>query len=100
GISKVLIVCPTSLKYQWKSEIEKFTDSDLCVIEGNIHEREKQYTGNTFYNICTYNVVGRDHKTINQNDFDLIILDEAQRIKNWQTGTAKNVKKLKSTHCI
>ncbi|MCZ2100771.1 MAG: DEAD/DEAH box helicase [Chitinophagales bacterium] len=100
GISKVLIVCPTSLKYQWKSEIERFTQSDVCVVEGNIYDREKQYANDSFYKICSYNVVGRDIKVINKNDFDLVILDEAQRIKNWKTKTAESVKKLKSKYCI
>lgn len=100
GISKVLIICPTSLKYQWKSEIEKFTGSNLCVVEGNILEREKQYTNDAFYKICTYNVVGRDIKAINHAGFDLVILDEAQRIKNWQTITARNVKQVQSKYCI
>lgn len=100
GISKVLIICPTSLKYQWKSEIEKFTDSSFCVVEGNISQREQQFDNDSFYKICTYNVVGRDIKSINRNEFDLVILDEAQRIKNWQTQTANNVKKVKSKHCI
>lgn len=100
GITKVLIVCPTSLKYQWKSEIEKFTDSTLTVIEGNAFVRETQYKNDDFYKICSYNVVGSDIKNINQNEFDLVILDEAQRIKNWQTKTAANVKKMQSKYCI
>ncbi len=100
GISKVLIVCPTSLKYQWKSEIQKFTGSDMCVIEGNMREREKQYDSSSFYKICSYHVVGRDLEAINKAGFDLVILDEAQRIKNWQTATAKNVKRVKSKHVI
>ena len=100
AISKVLIVCPTSLKYQWKSEIQKFTGSDLCVIEGNVREREKQYDNSSFYKICSYHVVGRDLDAINKAGFDLVILDEAQRIKNWQTVTAKNVKRVKSKHVM
>ena len=100
SISKVLIVCPTSLKYQWKTEIEKFTDSSIQVIEGNIFQRKALYANDTFYKICSYNVVGRDIETINLNDFDLVILDEAQRIKNWQTQTAKNVKKIQSKYAV
>ncbi len=100
GISKVLIVCPTSLKYQWKSEIQKFTDSSLRVIEGNMFMRETQYGDEDFYKICSYNVVGRDIEAINKNEFDLVILDEAQRIKNWQAAISRNVKKLKSKHLI
>jgi len=100
GISNVLIICPTSLKYQWKSEIEKFTGDSLTVIEGNIREREKQYVDDNFYKICSYNVVGRDLEAINSAAFDMIILDEAQRIKNWKTITAANVKKVRSKFCI
>lgn len=100
SISKVLIVCPTSLKYQWKSEIEKFTDSSLQVIEGSVFNRKLQYANETQYKICSYNVVGNDLEAINTTEFDLVILDEAQRIKNWQTQTAKNVKKINSKYAI
>ena len=100
GITKVLIVCPTSLKYQWKSEIEKFTESSLQVIEGNLVQRRELYSNEMQYKICSYNVVGRDLEEINLNEFDLVILDEAQRIKNWQTQTAKNVKKIKTKYAI
>lgn len=100
NISSVLIVCPTSLKYQWKSEIERFTESDVQVIEGSMFKRESQYTADPFYKICTYNVVGRDLKYINAAEFDLVILDEAQRIKNWKTKTAASVKKVQSQFCI
>ncbi len=100
-ISKVLVVCPTSLKYQWKSEIEKFTKSDFTVIEGNMAKRVEQYNDNTFYKICSYNVVVRDIDIINKSEFDLIILDEAQRIKNWQTNISRSVKKVRSKYiCV
>jgi SNF2 family DNA or RNA helicase len=36
GIGRVLIVCPTSLKHQWRQEIEKFTDRIATVIDGGI----------------------------------------------------------------
>jgi SNF2 family DNA or RNA helicase len=100
GISKILIVCPTSLKYQWKSELEKFTKSSFQVIEGNFFKRKELYENNLEYKICSYHVIAKDLDTINVNDFDLVILDEAQRIKNWQTKTAQFVKKIKSKYVI
>lgn len=101
GIQKVLIVCPTSLKYQWKSEIEKFTDSTVHVIEGLKHKRGDQYAdAGIFYKIVGHHTVGNDLDTINKNEFDLIILDEAQRIKNWKAKISQNIKKLKSEYAI
>lgn len=100
-ISRALIVCPTSLKYQWKAEIEKFTDSKVTVIEGNMLKRAKQYQeDDNFYHILSYNVVANDIEVLNKSIPDLVILDEAQRIKNWKTKVARGVKKLASPYAI
>ncbi|MCX6272701.1 MAG: DEAD/DEAH box helicase [Bacteroidetes bacterium] len=99
-ISKVLIICPTSLKYQWQSEIKKFTSSDVLVIEGLPHNRLEQYRSDNLYKILSYHTVGNDIEAINQMEPDLVILDEAQRIKNWKTKVAQSVKKIKSTYAI
>ncbi|MCB0547132.1 MAG: DEAD/DEAH box helicase family protein [Phaeodactylibacter sp.] len=99
GIGSVMIICPTSLKYQWRSEIRKFTDSGVSVIEGPIHKRREQYNQDeNFYKIITYNVVARDYAYINQGQPDLIILDEAQRIKNWDTKISRAVKRLEAPY--
>ena len=100
GIGKALIICPTSLKYQWFSEIEKFTDSSVQIIEGLYTKRQKQYGFDHFYKIVSLHTARNDWKEINTNDFDLIILDEAQRIKNWDTKMARNIKKLQSNYAI
>ncbi|MEX2567426.1 MAG: SNF2-related protein, partial [Cyclobacteriaceae bacterium] len=101
GIQKTLVVCPTSLKYQWKSEIEKFTDTSVQVIEGNPLKRAAQYADdNYFYKIASHHTIGNDLETINRQEFDLIILDEAQRIKNWKTKISQNIKKLDSPYAI
>jgi len=101
GISRTIIICPTSLKYQWKAEIEKFTNSTVLVLEGNPLKREKIYnTYQSFYLIMTYNIVSRDWEKLNALDADLVILDEAQRIKNWETKIAKSVKKLTMPNCV
>ncbi|MBI5603866.1 MAG: DEAD/DEAH box helicase [Deltaproteobacteria bacterium] len=99
-ISKVLIVSPTTLKYQWKGEIEKFSSRPVEIIEGfNLH-REQQYRTASFYKITNYELVYRDLEKIKAWTPDLIILDEAQRIKNWKTRTAQTVKQLESPFAL
>ena len=100
NIEKVLIICPTSLKYQWKSEIEKFTNRSVLVVEGNALKRAELFKQNEFYKITSYNSIKADFVKNNNFEPDLIILDEAQRIKNWKTKTAQNIKQLKSDFAI
>ena len=99
-IQKVLILSPTSLKYQWKAEIEKFSGRPVHVIEGLNHQRKDIYRTGSFYKIVNYELVFRDIDMIREWAPDLIILDEAQRIKNWKTRTAQYVKQLDSTFAI
>ena len=101
GLDKILIVSPTSLKHQWKQEIEKFSDRQAEVVEGSLSRRAASYQANTsFYKITNYDVIHRDLDAIHNWAPDLIILDEAQRIKNWQTRTARSVKKLDSKYAF
>lgn len=100
-INKTIIVCPTSLKYQWKHEIERLTKSKAHVVEGSVLKRKEQYkTVEDFYLILGYRMAANDLKYINQVEADLIILDEAQRIKNWKTKTSTAIKKLYSQYAI
>ncbi len=100
GIAKVLIICPTSLKYQWKNEILKFTGSSVKVIEGLPHVREEQYRGGEFFKIVSYQTASNDVKEISATFPDLVILDEAQRIKNFLTKTSRNIKRIPSTYAL
>ncbi|NLF32110.1 MAG: DEAD/DEAH box helicase [Planctomycetes bacterium] len=100
GVSRVLVICPTSLKHQWKREIERFTDRSAVVVEGLLPRRTALYGAEAFYRIVNYDVIHRDLEAIGRNRYDLIILDEAQRIKNWKTRAAQAVKKLDADHAI
>jgi len=101
NMERVLIVSPTSLKHQWKQEIEKFTKRSVDVVEGSGLKRANQYSADgTFYKITNYDVIHRDMEWIRSWSPDLIILDEAQRIKNWQTRTAQSVKNLESKYAL
>jgi SNF2 family DNA or RNA helicase len=100
GISRVLVICPTSLKYQWQSEIQRFTSGTVQVVEGLPHIRQEQYNSDAFYKIVSYHALSNDLESINQIEFDLVILDEAQRIKNWKTKIAQSVKKIRSPYAL
>lgn len=101
GFQKTLIICPASIKAQWKAEIEKFTDEKAIIVEGMPEERAKMYkTPDPFFFILNYETVLRDYQIINKLSFDFIILDEAQRIKNFNTITANAIKSLDKKHAL
>jgi len=100
GIERVLVVSPTSLKHQWKQEIERFSGRAAAIVQGLPAARAAQYAGEALYKITNYDVIHRDIETIRRWAPDLIILDEAQRIKNWKTRTAGSVKSLESEYAM
>jgi len=96
---KTLVVCPASIKEQWKKEIEKFSDEKALVVQGYPDERAKQYQDNEHYFfIVNYETVLRDQLAINKAGIDFLILDEAQRAKNYETKTASSLKKIEAKH--
>ncbi len=99
-INHVIVACPTSLKYQWKNEIERFTKSSVLVIEGVVTNRIKQYNEEAFYKIVSYHTAVNDIVYINNSEPELLILDEAQRIKNYKTKISRQIKKLESAYKI
>ncbi|MFN0196934.1 MAG: DEAD/DEAH box helicase [Planctomycetaceae bacterium] len=99
-IRKVLVVCPTSLKSQWRNEIERFSDRSCQLVLGGMAERATQYDNEAFFTVCNYEQVLRDLLAIERVQWDLIILDEGQRIKNWEAKTTNVIKALKSTFAL
>lgn len=87
-VESVLVVCPTSLKYQWKSEIERFAGAEVSIIEGNALQRQQMYNLPVAYKIVSYNSMANDVKFLKKIRTDMAILDEVQRLKNWQTKIA------------
>jgi superfamily II DNA or RNA helicase/predicted nucleic acid-binding Zn finger protein len=100
GIERVLVVCPTALKHQWKQEVERFTERSALVVEGFTQERCARYGQEAFYKITNYDTVHRDIEFIHGWRPDVAILDEAQRIKNWETRRAQCVKRIDTTYAI
>jgi SNF2 family DNA or RNA helicase len=100
GIERVLVVAPASVKYQWETEVRKYTDRPVQVIEGSSAERRADYKQPTFYRLVNYEIAVRDLDELNAWQPDLIVLDEAQRIKNWYSKTSIAIKKLRSRFSI
>jgi SNF2 family DNA or RNA helicase len=100
GIQRVLVVAPASVKYQWKTEIEKFSGFSAQVIEGLLPRRRELYSAPEFFNLSSYELVLKDVRYMHELAPDLIILDEAQRIRNWTTATARTIKQLKSRYAF
>ena len=94
-----LIVCPSSLMYNWMSEIEKFKIGvDAVCVTGPQEVRKEIIQENHELYITTYDYLRRDVELYMPMEFEYIVLDEAQFIKNPKTKNAQSVKALKSKH--
>lgn len=96
-----MIITPSSLALNWKSEIEKFTPMiQAMVINGNSKEREEKISNIEKYDIVitSYELLKRDVELYLNLDYEFkfMIADEAQYIKNNNTQNARAIKKLKS----
>jgi superfamily II DNA or RNA helicase len=100
GVSKVLVICPASVKSQWRLEIMRFSNRSHQMVLGSAKERAIQYDNSCFFTICNYEQVLRDLLPIERVKWDLIILDEGQRIKNWEAKTSQVIKALKSPFAL
>lgn len=101
GVQKILIVCPASLKQQWAREIAKFTGRSVQVVQGVAENRGVHYRADALFFIVNYELVLRDLSVINETlKPDLLILDEAQRIKNWRTKIASTIKLIPSRYAF
>ena len=99
-IGSVLILCPTSLKYQWRSEIKKFTDAEVFVIEGSHLKRKEAYNRPEPYKIISYNSAANDIKILGCLQTDMLIMDEVQRLKNWNTQISRAARKIESDYSV
>ena len=104
GVSKVLVICPTSLKYQWQSEIMRFSgrqgENAARVISGGRAQRQKDYALDDFCKITNYEKLKPDLDLIAAWAPELVIVDEAQRVKNWNTIAARALKRVDSPYAI
>jgi hypothetical protein len=100
-IERVLVVCPASLKGEWQEQIARFSGAATLLVTGPRPARLAQYAHPGFFTVVNYEQVVIDAADINNTlRPDIVILDEAQRIKNWHTKTARAVKSLVSPYAF
>ncbi len=101
GIARVLVVCPASLKGEWQDQIARFSGASTVLVAGSRAARLAQYARPGFFTVVNYEQVVIDAADINRIVRpDIVILDEAQRIKNWPTKTARAVKSLAAPYAF
>ncbi|MBA3602222.1 MAG: DEAD/DEAH box helicase [Parachlamydiaceae bacterium] len=99
--AKTLVVCPTSLVYNWKEELKKFNPKLAALpVDGTPAQRKKLLSSFAKFDvvIISYSLLQKDIEFYKTIMFDYVILDEAQHIKNRSTRNAKSVKMIQAMH--
>ena len=93
GTGPTLVVCPASLMGNWQAEIERFAPG---VGVRRFHGNQRDLTAVGGFVLTTYGTMRRDHVALAAVDWDLVVADEAQHIKNPQSSTAKALRAIPS----
>lgn len=100
-VQRVLVVCPASLKTEWEEQYHVFTARQASLLYGSRRIRLDRYAAKPPFLVVNYEQARSDVDDINRLYMpDLTILDEAQRIKNWPTKTAKTIKRIQSPYAF
>lgn len=92
---RAVVIVPAALKGQWAREWMHFSNQPVTVVEGGASARADLYRRtHAGALVINYELALRDLARLQAFAPDVVVLDEAQRIKNWQTRTAQVVKQL------
>ena len=95
-IRRGLLIVPAALKPQWEREWGEFSDAPIAVVDGSREQRAALYSRTkSGFLVANYEQVLRDLELMQRWKPELVVLDEAQRIRNWATRTARLVKELR-----
>ncbi len=99
--TRVLVVTPASLKTEWEEQIRRFTTLPYQLVFGPRRARLAAYVQAPFFTLVNYEQMLADALDVNAHlKPDIVVLDEAQRIKNWNTKTAQAIKRLRSRYAF
>ncbi len=93
---RVLIVTPASLKDQWAREIHRYAGQTAVIVSGNPARRREAFLSDAPYKILNYELTWRELEQLQALDADVLVLDEAQRAKNFRTKTANTLREIPS----
>jgi len=98
--SRSIVICPKTLLFNWAAEILKFNKSLTYVLYEGSQQERKNILDNLNVNLlfASYSIIQNDIDELSEIEFDYVILDEAQHIKNPTALRTKAVKKLKAKH--
>ena len=95
GAKKILVICPATLKINWKREIENYTDRSISIAEGKSISLDEDFV------IINYDIIKNFHNTKDVDNskllsasFDLVIIDESHYLKNAQALRTKLINHL------
>jgi len=105
GVEKPnLLICPTSIIGNWKRESERFVPSlNVLIHHGSNRKNKEEFLSDALeYDliITTYGLAYRDEETLTQIEWNGVMLDEAQNIKNYFTKQSQAIRKLQSNYRV
>ncbi len=92
-VKKILIICPVSILYNWKNELEKFSDLTYSIYYGD----EREFKTDATVILTSYGLMKKESfSTLQEDDFDILIFDEVQHLKNIRSLGANAARQLKA----
>ncbi|HXH29484.1 MAG TPA: DEAD/DEAH box helicase [Bacteriovoracaceae bacterium] len=93
SVEKILIICPVSILYNWKNELEKFSDLTFSIYYGD----EREFNTEAKVILTSYGLMKKESfTTLGEVEFDILIFDEVQHLKNIRSLGANAARQLKA----
>jgi superfamily II DNA or RNA helicase len=95
-VRRVVVVTTATLKHQWAQEIRRWAGEQAAVVEGGARARREALSQSVAYTILNYELTWRELSVLREQPIDVLILDEAQRARNFRTKTAATLREIPS----